>query len=101
MSRTEKMPLKTFWQAVEGRLVACSADELRAILRAMARETPPSGRRAFLEKLQVEETSIAAEQAIQQEELPAEIDDLAQELKAAMAEADDYDAHHQLSSRCL
>jgi hypothetical protein len=95
MSRTEKMPLKTFWEAVEGRLVACSADELRAILRAMARETPPSGRRAFLEKLQIEEASIAAEQAIQQEELLAEIDDLAQELKAAMAEADNWEEQYE------
>jgi hypothetical protein len=36
MSRPEKMPLKAFWEAVEQRLAACSADELYAILRTMA-----------------------------------------------------------------
>jgi hypothetical protein len=43
--------LKTFWEAVEQRLAACSAEELRAILRAMAQETSSSERHVFLEKL--------------------------------------------------
>jgi hypothetical protein len=86
---TEKIPLKAFWEAVEQQLAACSADELRAILRAMAQETPPTGRQAFLEKLKpVEETTITAQQAIQQEDLLADLQDLTQELKAAMEEAD-------------
>jgi hypothetical protein len=45
MDRTNKMSLKTFWEAVEQRLAIYSADELRAVLRGMAQETPPSGRR--------------------------------------------------------
>ncbi|HID35521.1 MAG TPA: hypothetical protein EYP25_13325 [Anaerolineae bacterium] len=51
MAHTDKIPLKTFWEAVEQRLAACSADELRAILRAMAWETQPTRRQTFLDKL--------------------------------------------------
>jgi hypothetical protein len=65
MTHTNKMSLKAFWEAVEQRLAACSADQLRAILRAMAQETLPSERRAFLSRLGVgEEAAIAAAQAI-------------------------------------
>lgn len=89
MFSTEKIPLKTFWEAVEQRLAACSAEELRAILRAMARETSPMGRRAFLDQLEpVEETAIAAQQVIEQEELLADIADLAQELRTEMEGAE-------------
>lgn len=96
MFHTEKISLKAFWEALEGRLAACSADELRAILRTMARETPPSGRRAFLEKLKpVEETTIPAQQAIQQEDLLADLEDLTQELKAAMEEADHWEERYE------
>jgi hypothetical protein len=51
VSTSDKIPLKTFWEAVEQRLAACSAEELRAILRAMAQETSSSERHVFLEKL--------------------------------------------------
>ena len=96
MSRAEKISMKTFWEAVEQRLAACSADELRAILRAMARETPPTGRQIFLEKLKpVEETTIAAQQAMQQEDLLADLDDFTQELKASMKEADYWEERYE------
>jgi hypothetical protein len=95
MSHTEKMPLKAFWEAVEQRLAACPADELRAILQTMARETPPSERRAFLEKLKpVEEITVAVQQAIRQEDLLADIEDLTQELKATMGRADDWEERY-------
>lgn len=94
MANAEKIPLKTFWEAVEQRLAACSAEELRAILRAMAQETPPTGRQAFLTKLEpVEETAVAAQQAIQQEDLLADIADLAQELTAEMEGAEYWEEH--------
>jgi len=48
MKHTDKISLKVFWESVEQRLAACSTDELCAILRAMAQETSPSGRRVFL-----------------------------------------------------
>jgi len=86
------MPLKAFWETVEQRLAACSADELRAVLRAMAQETPPSGRRIFLAKLKlVEEEAVTASQVIQQEDLMADIGDLAQELEDAMRDADPWE----------
>lgn len=96
MKHTDKIPLKAFWEAVEQRLVAYSADELRAILRAMAQETPPSGRQAFLARLEpVEGAAVAAFQMIQQENLLADIDDLAQELKIAMKYADAWEERYE------
>ncbi len=86
MSDSDKMPLKTFWEAVEKRLAACSPTELCAILRAMAAETPPDGRQAFLSKLErIDETHDALQQTLGQEDLLIDIDDLAQELKTTMA----------------
>lgn len=92
MSDLEKISLKAFWEAVEQRLAACSAEELRAILRAMAQETLPAGRQFFLDKLEpIKETAFSAQQTIQQEELLADIDDLERELKAAMEDADEWE----------
>jgi len=85
MARQEKMPLKSFWEAVEQRLAACSADDLRAILRAMAQETPPSGRAVFLQKLEPpEDLAMTAAQIIRQADLLAEIDDFNAELQDTM-----------------
>ena len=89
MARQDKMPLKTFWEAVEQRLAACSADELRAILQAMAQATPPSQRLAFLQKLvPPQDAAMTAAQIIQQADLLAEIDDLQKELQDTMKAAD-------------
>jgi hypothetical protein len=85
MTDPEKISLKTFWDAVEQRLAACSGEELRNILRAMAQETPPSERRAFLNRLNSKEKTVeATEQAIGQEDLLADIDDVVQELESEM-----------------
>src|SRR5512145_1089666 len=90
MSSAEKMSMKAFWEAVEQRLAACSTDELRAILRAMAQETPPTARQAFLGKLQPPPgTDAVVQQAVQQEDLLADIDDLVSELKEQTEEAYD------------
>jgi hypothetical protein len=89
MEHAEKMSLKAFWESVERRLAASSADELRAILRAMAHETPPGSRRAFLARLgSVEEADVALSQAAQPGDLLADIDDLARELEDTMQHAD-------------
>jgi hypothetical protein len=96
MSNHAKMSLKAFWEAVEGRLNACSADELRSILRAMAWETPSLERHAFLQELEhSEEATLAARQAIQQEDLLADIEDLAREIESAMANADAWEEQYQ------
>jgi hypothetical protein len=77
---------------MEQRLAAYSADELRSILRAMARDALPSERRGFLSKLEPSE-EITASQVIQQEGLLADIDDLARELEYAMHHADLWEDH--------
>lgn len=87
MTNPEKIPLKTFWDAVEQRLTTYSAEELRNILRAMAQDTPPSERQAFLDRLKPREEAIeVVEQAIDQEDLLADIDDAVQELSSEMEE---------------
>ena len=96
MNHTDKISLKAFWEAVEQRLVAYSADELRTILRAMAQETPPSGRGAFLARLEpVEGAAVGASQVIQQEDLLDDIDDLARELEEAMQHADAWEERYE------
>lgn len=89
MPRKDNVTLKAFWEAVEHRLAACSADELRMIVRAMARQTLPTERQAFLDALHaVEETADGVQQAIRQESLLTDIDDLARELQAEAKRAD-------------
>jgi hypothetical protein len=89
------MSLKAFWEAVEQRLADCSADQLRAILRTMAQETLPAGRQAFLARLRpVEGAAMAAPPAIEQEELLADLDDLAQELESAMEDAGEWEGEY-------
>ena len=90
MSPTAKLPLKVFWDTVEQRLMACSAEELRTILRVLAREILPSERQAFLDRLQpLEEVDASVLQAIQQEDLLADIDDLVQEMQNEMDNFDE------------
>ena len=89
MAQQEKISLKAFWEAMEQRLTACSADELRAILRAMAQETPPSGRSVFLQKLEPSrDLASTAAQISQQADLLAEIDDFSTELHDTMETAE-------------
>jgi hypothetical protein len=52
MTRSEKTPLKAFWDEVEKRLAACSGEDVRAILREMAYGALPSGRGGFLALLE-------------------------------------------------
>ncbi|HUV91104.1 MAG TPA: hypothetical protein VMY80_15735 [Anaerolineae bacterium] len=95
MDHTGRMSLKAFWEAVEHRLADCSADQLRAILCAMAQEAPPAGRPAFLARLKpVEGAAMVAPPVIQQEELLADIDDLAQELGSAMEHGGDWEEQY-------
>lgn len=95
MTQQNKMPLKFFWESVEQRLMSRTADELRAILRAMAQETPPSGRRLFLQKLNPpQDPAITADQLIQQADLLADIDDLTAELQDKMGNAEYWEEHY-------
>ena len=93
---TDKISLKTFWETVELRLAAYSAEELRAILRAFAQETAPADRQAFLDKLgpvAAAPAGIAGE--IEPEDLLADIEDLAAEVEDAIAEAPEPEEHYE------
>jgi hypothetical protein len=80
----DRMSLKAFWQAVEERLTAHSADELRAILRAMAQATPPTQRAAFLDQLKpAKGMSASLQKKLRQDELLNDIDDLIQDIQEA------------------
>jgi len=94
-----KLSLKAFWDAVEQRLTACSAEELRAIMRALAQATPPPQRQAFLDTLQpVAATAAVVQPEPASEELLADIDTLADELQEALDEADDWDEYDEEDS---
>lgn len=90
---SDKLPLKTFWEAVERRLAECSADDLRAIMRAMAREVHPSERSSFLTRLGVGAVSVPKPRT-PWENLLADMDDLAQEIQDAMENADEWEEEH-------
>lgn len=98
MPPTNNISLKTFWETVEQRLTACTADELRAILRTIAQEILPSGRQAFLARLgPVAAGAAGIAQEIDPEDLLADIEDLAAELKEALAEAPEPEEHYEWS----
>lgn len=100
MSDGKHIPLKAFWATVEARLAACSADELRAILRAMANETPPTGRQAFLARLERHnDMGDPLEQALQRDELLSEIEELAEDLEASLAEAEPWEERYERYDR--
>ncbi|MBN2004327.1 MAG: hypothetical protein JXA21_13310 [Anaerolineae bacterium] len=88
MDETTKLSVKAFWEAVEAQLAACSAEDLRAILRTLAQETPPAGRAAFLARLKPAATELSAAPILELEDLLAGIADLAQEIAVAMEDAD-------------
>ena len=86
----ERISLKTFWETVESRLAEATIEELRAILRSMAQNTPPSERQSFLQKLQpLVEDEIGLWQALSQEDLLSDIYDLTRELQVEMENADE------------
>ena len=91
----DTIPLKRFFEAVEERLSACSADELRSILRAMAQVVAPKDRQGFLEALvPSKEARDVIQSALRQDDLLSEIDDLVAEIRAEMDSAEDaYDRY--------
>ncbi len=91
---TAQMPFRTFWEFVEQKLSMYSADELRAILRAMAQEIAPSGRRTFLDKLNPPVASAKAPEPALMEGLLADVDNWMEELRAKMEDAGDYEDRH-------
>ena len=96
MSKSEHISLKAFWEAVEQKLAKYSADDLRLILRAMAQETAPTEREAFLGKLKpAKEATASVEKKLRQDELLAEIDDLVQEIQEATEGAEGWEEEYE------
>jgi len=91
----DTIPLKRFFEALEERLSACSADELRSILRAMAQVVTPKERQGFLEALvPSKEARDVIQSALRQDDLLSEIDDLVAEIREEMETAEDaYDRY--------
>src|SRR5206468_2081290 len=95
----QQLSLQVFWDAVEQRLAGCSGEELRAIVRALARATPATQRQAFLKTMQLlTEPTAVVPPAPTPEELLADIAALADELQAATGEAEGWDEYHEEDS---
>ena len=95
----QQLSLKTFWDAVEQRLAVCSAEELRAVVRALALATPATEWQAFLHTIQpMAETTPVVPPAPTSETLLMDIAALADELQAAIEEAEVWDEYHEEDS---
>ena len=96
MPPTDKISLKTFWETVELRLAACSAEQLSAIVRAQAQEVAPNGRQAFLDRIGPIAPGLAGiAREIEPEDLLADIEDLAAEVEAAMQNPPEPEEHYE------
>jgi hypothetical protein len=94
--KEQQQSLKAFWDVVEQRLAVCSAEELRAVVRALARVTPATQRQAFLTIMQrMVETTQVVPPVSAPEELLVDIAALADELQTAMETAEDWDEYHE------
>jgi hypothetical protein len=91
----DTIPLKRFFETVEGRLSASSADELRSILRAMAQRVDPKARQGFLEALVPgKDAPDVIQTALRQDDLLSEIDDLVADIRSEMDNPEDeYDRY--------
>jgi hypothetical protein len=95
----QQLSLKTFWDAVEQRLAVCSAEELRAVVRALALATPATEWQAFLHTIQpMAETTPVVPPVPTSETLLMDIAALADELQAATEEAEVWDEYHEEDS---
>src|SRR5262245_46496124 len=99
MQHIEQLSLRAFWDAVEHRLAGCSAEELCAIVRALAQATPAPARQAFLTTMQLmAETTPVVPPVSVPEELLVDIAALADALQAATEAAAGWDEYHEEDS---
>src|SRR5262252_5495083 len=95
----QQLSLKAFWDAVEQRLALCSAEDLRAVVRALALATPATEWQAFLHTIQpMAGTTPVVPPAPTPETLLMDITALADELQAATEEAEVWDEYHEEDS---
>lgn len=99
MYMATRLSFKAFWDTVEQRLTACSAEELRAIMRTLAQATPSTERQAFLDTLRPgAATAAVVPHAPAPDALLADIDTLADALQEALNGANDWDEYHEEDS---
>ena len=94
MPGTKKMSLKVFWERLEQRLAACSAEELRAIIEGMAQSVQPLAREGFLQKLRPATQPTGAEQPVSGEDLLAEIESLTEDFQDQIERADEWEERY-------
>ena len=89
--RTTRIPLKSFFEAVEERLSAFSADELRSILLRHGAGRRPEGPAGIPGRpsCRARGPTTCIQGALRQDDLLAEIDDLVAEIRAEMEDAED------------
>src|SRR5437868_2547467 len=85
MAGAKNLSVKAFAEELESRLSALTADDLRQLVRDMAQEVTPSGRRAFLERLRPRGPMAVDAKALGKlDTLLDDIKDLKERLKTAM-----------------
>jgi tetratricopeptide (TPR) repeat protein len=95
----QELSLQAFLDAVEQWLAVCSAEELRAVVRALARVTPATQRQVFLNTMRLmAETTPVVPLAPAPEALLVDIAALADELQAATEAAEGWDEYHEEDS---
>jgi len=93
----KNMSLKSFHDQLEAQLAVLSVEELRSVLRGMARNVSPHEREAFLERLTPETEDEASETGrSDREDLVADVEGLAGEIQSEMETAEywDEDRHY-------
>lgn len=95
---TERVSLKEFWEAIEAQLGSSTIDDLRAIIRIMARDVRPSDRMRFLEKISQEaDPEEKLLQSVSGMDLLADIDELVREVRYEMGAADEWGGYDEYS----
>jgi hypothetical protein len=85
MSRAKNIPVKAFAEELESRLNALTAEDLRQLVRDMAQDVTPTGRRAFLKRLHPRGAMAADARSLAKlDSLLADIAALKKRIKAVM-----------------
>ena len=96
MPPTDKISLKTFWETVELRLAACSAEQLaRSCAPRRRRWRRTAGRRSWTGSARSRRDLAGIAREIEPEDLLADIADLAAEIEDAMEEAPEPEEHYE------
>ncbi len=90
---SSKVSLKQFWETPEKRWEECSAEQLREIVRSMARDVKPDGQQFFPDRLKKHKSGVSPEQAVAKDRLLDDIEQLADEIREAGSMEPDYERY--------